>query len=167
MRVSVAIFCFMIVFISCKQSAINSKKYNYPNIKKNPVTEEYCGVKITDDYRNLENLKDSTVVHWFKNQELYTDSILNQIKGSEALFEKMKDYASKSKFETGGIRPLKNGNYFYLKLFVEDNAPTLFMKKSLDAKEEFLFDPKTYKKESGKSYAVRSYSPSWDGKKLP
>ncbi len=40
------------------------------------------------------------------------------------------------------------------------------MKKSLNNDEEFLFDPKEYKKDTGKSFQIRSYAPSWDGKKI-
>ena len=54
----------------------------------------------------------------------------------------MKSYASRNEFETYSIRVLANGNYFYLKHFAEDNTPALYMKKSLDSSEEFLFDPK-------------------------
>lgn len=160
------LFFFLILLNSCKKTETKDKAYNYPKIEKQSVKEEYCGVKITDEYRNLENLNDSSVVKWFKEQESFTKNILNQINGSEELFEKMKSYASKNEFETYSIRVLTNGNYFYLKHFAEDNAPALYMKKSLETEEVFLFDPKEYKKDSGKSFLIRSYTPSWDGKKI-
>ncbi len=160
------LFFFLALFNSCKKNTTENKAYNYPKIEKQSVTEDYCNVKVTDDYRNLENLNDSSVVKWFKNQERFTKNILDQIAGSDELFEKMKRYASKNEFETYYIRALTNGNYFYLKHFAEDNAPSIYKKNSLHDEEEFIFDPKKYQPESGKNYMIRSYAPSWDGKKI-
>ncbi len=113
MRAILPILFFLILLNSCKKNINENFIYNYPKIEKQKVTEEYCGVKVTDDYRNLENLKDSSVVKWFKEQEGFTKDILNQINGSEKLFEKMKSYSSRNEFETYSIRVLTNGNYFF------------------------------------------------------
>ncbi len=160
------LFIFLLMINSCKKTTTRIKTYDYPKIEKQIITEEYCGVKVTDDYRNLENLKDSSVIKWFKEQESFTKNILSQIKGSNELFEKMKGYASRSEFDIYYIRVLTNGNYFYLKRFAEDSAPALYMKYSIDGNEEFIFDPKEYKKKNDKSFMIRSYAPSWDGKKV-
>lgn len=166
MRRILPLFIFLLVVNSCKTTTDKKSTYDYPRIERQSVTENYCGVNVTDDYRNLENLNDSSVVKWFKEQESYTKNILSRISGSDALFEKMKGYASRNEFETYSIKVLTNGSYFYLKHFAEDNSPALYMKHSLDDAEEFIFDPKEYKKESKKRFMIRGYAPSWDGKKV-
>jgi len=40
---------------------MNQTKYNYPVAPSKPITEDYFGTKITDHYRNLENLEDPDV----------------------------------------------------------------------------------------------------------
>jgi len=152
--------------ISCMKSQTKTIIYNYPKIEKQSVTEEYCGINITDDYRNLENLQDSTVIKWFKKQETYAENILNKIKGRDDLFDKMKDYETRNDYETYWIKVLPNGNHFFLKHYAKDNAPMVYMKSSKENQEEFLFDPKEYNKETGKKFIIRDYEPSWDGKKL-
>ncbi|PIB23777.1 hypothetical protein BFP77_15830 [Maribacter sp. 4U21] len=156
----------MILLNSCKDTITENIAYNYPKIEKQSVKEEYCGIEITDDYRNLENLKDSSVINWFKEQEKFTKNFLNKINGRDELFDRMKGYASKNEFETYFIRVLTNGNYFYLKHYAEDNAPKLYMKRSLKNDDEILFDPKDYEKGNDENFTIRSYAPSWDGKKV-
>ena len=157
---------FLFVFNSCKEVTTEKIVYDYPKIEKQKVTEEYCGIEVTDDYRNLENLKDSLVVKWLKKQEDFTKNILNQINGRDELFKKMKEYATRNDFETYSIEVLTNGKYFYLKHFAEDNGPAVYMKDSINGEEEYVFDPKEYRKDSNKKFVIREYAPSWDGTKV-
>ncbi len=48
-------------------------QYNYPKTKTVDSSDTYFGVTYKDPYRWLENLKDSTVVNWFKEQKEFAD----------------------------------------------------------------------------------------------
>ncbi|WP_299836390.1 prolyl oligopeptidase family serine peptidase [uncultured Tenacibaculum sp.] len=166
MKKVISIFVLLLTIISCNNTTPKKNAYNYPKIEKEPVTEEYCGVSVTDDYRNLENLKDSSVIKWFEDQETYANNYLNKVKGSETLYKKMTSYASRSEFETKTIWMLDNGNYFYLKQYVKENKVILCKRNSLNGDEQFIFNSQEYKKGENKNYVIRSYVPSWDGKKV-
>src|SRR5215469_17794270 len=55
-----------------------------PSTPIKPVMDEYFGIKLTDPYRYMENLKDPEVVKWFKDQDDYTRAALARIPGRSA-----------------------------------------------------------------------------------
>ncbi|MEO1053988.1 MAG: prolyl oligopeptidase family serine peptidase [Bacteroidota bacterium] len=128
-----------------------------------PVTEGYFGKTIVDPYRNLENLKDSAVLEWFKAEADYTDNILNGITGREALIAKMKEYDEREQFSVTNINVTDDNQYFYMKQAADENVARLFYRAQLDAEEELLYDPKDFKPESGKTYVISYMRPNWDG----
>lgn len=68
------------------------QQYHYPETKRVAVTDNYFGTEVTDNYRWLENIKDSSVVKWFRDQADYTNSVLAKIPGQQMLineFEKL------------------------------------------------------------------------------
>jgi prolyl oligopeptidase len=49
-----------------------------PRTAKKPVTDTFQGVKVTEDYRWLEDTSDPTVRRWVKEQNRYTRAVLNK-----------------------------------------------------------------------------------------
>ena len=72
--------CILIVLafllVCCKE---NTTKLTYPQIEKQVAIDTYHGQQIEDPYRNLENLKDSTVINWLNAQTNYTKAILSKL----------------------------------------------------------------------------------------
>lgn len=71
---------------------ITSKKYSqtkidYPECRKEAVTETYFGIELTDEYRWLENAKDPEVLEWVDKENKFTDSWFDQ----EELAAKIKE----------------------------------------------------------------------------
>ena len=85
------IICFLgIVFLAgCSTSETRQKP---PLAQVSPVEDVYFGTKISDPYRYMENLKDSTVQQWFKAQADYSRKILNSIPGRQKLIDKMMEF---------------------------------------------------------------------------
>jgi prolyl oligopeptidase len=128
-----------------------------------PVVDEYFGTKITDPYRYMENLEDTIVQKWFKNQSEYSRIILNSIPGRQDLIDMMSEF---DKRQTARIRSLKitdNDRYFYLKSTPEDETEKVFYREGFEGKEVLLFDPKSYTNDSSIKYTVSSLYPSIDG----
>ena len=54
-----------------------------------PVTDDYFGTKVTDNYRYMENFNDEDVQQWVKAQADYTTNVLKQLPGRDAFFNRM------------------------------------------------------------------------------
>ena len=156
------VFC-----VSCKQNTEDVKKaFNYPVAPSEPVSETYFGTTIQDDYRNLENLEDSLVLKWFQEEGKFADNILNKISGREALIEKMMSYDQRKSYKVNNIRITESDEYFFLKQGADEDVARLFYRKNFGSEDELLYDPKSFKPESGNTYVINYLKPSWDGSYL-
>ena len=113
-----------------------------------PVIEEYYGLKIVDEYRNLEDLKDPITINWMKQQTNYANKILNEIPNRQYYLNKRLEYDGKKSFSVNNINITENDLYFYLKKNPVENSAKLFFRKGFVGKEIELFDPLDYKKEA-------------------
>src|SRR5512133_170639 len=64
-----------------------------PATPKRPVTETIHGVKVTDDYRWLENWNDPEVRRWTEAQNAYARSILDKLPNVEAIGRRLAQIA--------------------------------------------------------------------------
>jgi len=150
------------IFYGC--SDLNKElDLKYPKILPSPITENYWGVQITDSYRDMEKINDSVNVQWYKAQNELANSVLNKIKGKPSLIEKMKGMNNRYDYSIRKIRLTDNENYFYLKKNTGKKYFKLFYRKEFSGKEEFLFDPESYKPKSGNDFRINYIQPSWDG----
>src|ERR1700730_9633477 len=60
-----------------------------PATPKRPVTEEYQGVKVTDDYRWLENWDDPEVKQWSAAQNARSREYLDHLASRPAVKERL------------------------------------------------------------------------------
>lgn len=131
-----------------------------------PVIEEHYGFKITDEYRNLENLKDSSTINWMKQQTNYANKILNEIPNRQYYINKRLEYDGKKSFSVSNINITENDLYFYLKKNPVENSAKLFFRKGFGGKEIELFNPIDYKKETKKTFLINYIKPNYDGSKV-
>lgn len=75
------IYHYLLWYFVCKWTNKNIA----PSI---PATDEYHGIKVVDEYRNLEDLKDPATINWMKSQTDYTNSVLSQIPKKNFYLEK-------------------------------------------------------------------------------
>ncbi|MDR0792054.1 MAG: prolyl oligopeptidase family serine peptidase, partial [Chitinophagaceae bacterium] len=143
-KVSKKLIGLIILAASCTQP---TPQFHYPPTKEIPVTDDYFGTKIIDNYRWLEDLKNDTVQAWFKAQANFTDSIIGKIKGRDSLFNRMKEYNNMKGDILDGVRLVLVGKtYFYAKTKKSENLPKLYRRTLPDGAEELLFDPETAEK---------------------
>ncbi len=156
-----------IFLISCKQNAEENKRaYHYPEAPSEPISDTYFGITIQDDYRNLENLNDSLVLKWFKAEGKFANNILENISGRSELIEKMMKYDQRKSFKVTNINITEKDEYFFLKQEAHEDVSRLFYRKNFDSEDELLYDPKSFKPESGNTYVINYIKPSWDGSYL-
>lgn len=147
-------------FIFCLQSF---GQYHYPSTKMEDSTDTYFDVTYHDPYRWLEHIETPAVETWFKQEANYTDSILNNINGRDALIAEWKQL-DKLRPAVIGTFAYENGRLFYRKTLPGESVGKIYYKQGTDGQEQLLFDPTTFI--PGKTLSVQSISPSYDGKKL-
>ena len=119
----------------------------YPATAKRPVVDEYHGVKVTDDYRWLENGADAEVKAWSDDQNKRARAYLDGVPSRQALRDKIKSILSATSADRFALRMVKD------KLFAMKAQPPMqqdFLvvmgspdkaKTEADLKERVLVDP--------------------------
>ncbi|REC77115.1 prolyl oligopeptidase [Chryseobacterium elymi] len=138
-----------------------------------PVVDEYYGVKILDEYRNLENLKDSSTINWMKSQTSYTNSILNKIHKRNYYSEKRLEFDKKQGYSVSNLKITNNDKYFYLKQNAEEKIAKVYYRDGFAGEEKLLYDPTYFASLSENvnlnnkcEFIVNLISPSWNGNRL-
>jgi prolyl oligopeptidase len=139
---------------------------NQPVAPIQPVTDDYFGTDVVDDYRYMENFNDPTVQAWVKAQADFTIDTLSQLPGRSAFFDRMVELDCSVPAKVYGILRLANGNIFYLKIEAQEDVAKLYMRSSIDSPEILLVDPDRFRQETGNIHAINSFNPSGDGKYL-
>ncbi len=140
-----------------------SAQYHYPSTKMEDSTNTYFGITYHDPYRWLEHIETPVVETWFKQQAIYTDSILNNLNGRDSLMAEWKSL-DKLRPSVIGSFAWEGGRLFYRKTLAGENVGKVFYREGMNGQEQLLFDPTSYI--PGKTLSVQSIAPSFDGKKL-
>jgi prolyl oligopeptidase len=148
------IFCYQILFSQTQ-----------PIIKSIPSTDQYFETKVIDEYRNIENVKDSSVIDWMKEQNSYANSVLQSIPNRQYLIDKLGEMDSKNEYSISYLQVTNNDKYFYLKRQVKENTPKLYVRNGFNGKEELLFTSAEYKR-NNKEYVINYIKPNYDGSKI-
>ena len=149
---SVAIY---FVLISCNSTG---NKTTYPTTKKIPVSNNYYGTKIIDDYRWLEDDNSDDTKKWVINQNNTTFKYLDEIPFRNDLkvrLEQLWDYEKIS-------APFKEGQYTYF--YKNDglqNQSILYRENNKNKAEVFL-DPNSFSKDGTTSISTLSFSKTGD-----
>jgi prolyl oligopeptidase len=134
---------------------------NYPPTSKNPVTDEYYGIQVHDDFRWLEDSDDSAVKDWTTEQNKFTQSVLDRYPNRRPLYDRLEYLYSDTTiyFEIHYVK----GRLFALKFQPPRQQPYLVSLTSpYDVEsEKTVFDPNEY--DSSGNTAIDFYTPSLDG----
>lgn len=134
-------------------------KITYPATPKRPVTSEYFGVKVTEDYRWLENGQDPEVRAWVEAQNRVSHGILSAYPAQAAIKKHLKELYSQTSSTYYSLQ--KKGNVlFALKDQPPKEQPFLVTIKSPDdtSSVEVVVDPNVLDSTGGT--AIDFYVPS-------
>ncbi len=134
-----------------------------PATAKHPVTDEYQGIKVTDDYRWLENWDDPAVKQWNTAQNARSREYLDHLPARPAIRQMLKQALSASSAAYYGLE-YRGGTLFAMKYQPPQQQPMLVALPSADdpAGARVIFDPNASSAKG--SIAVDFYVPSLDGK---
>jgi len=110
-----------------------------PATPRIPVTDDYFGLKVTDHYRWMENVQDSSAMKWFEEQDAYAENIFHRISGRDQLLAEYDALDSTQKDEVWNLRK-DDDTYIYLRRNIKDDTRYLVRKKGENGKEEILID---------------------------
>ncbi len=130
-----------------------------PATKQQPVTDDYHGHKVVDDYRWLEDGNSPETEHWVAEQLAYTRGILDKLPGRDQLhahLEQLLQIGNLGGTEVGGEY------YFHTRREGTQNQPVLYVRKGVDGKDEVLVDVNALAKDG--TVALDWWVPSHDGK---
>jgi len=155
--------CLAICLLSLAAFAQSPAVAKPPDTPKRPVTDEYQGVKVTDDYRWLENWDDPAVKQWSAAENARTREYLDPLPSRAAVKERLQQLVAASSAAYYDLQ-FRGGTLFAMKYQPPQQQPKLVAMPSADdpAGAKVIFDPNAG---SGKgSLSVEFYTPSLDGK---
>jgi prolyl oligopeptidase len=134
-----------------------------PATPKKPVTEEIQGVKITDDYRWLENNNDPPVKAWVAAQDRRARSYFQALPEHAQIVEWLQKLAKTQSADYYGLER-SGDSLFAMKSQPGKQQDLLVRLKSPDdpTSEKVVLDPNTL--DIGGSTAIQFYFPSHNGK---
>lgn len=135
---------------------------NPPDTPKRPVTDEYHGVKVTDDNRWLENWDDPAVKQWSAAQNARTREYLDHLPSRPAIKERIQQLVAATSASYYDLQ-FHGGTLFAMKYQPPQQQPMLVALRSADdpSSAKVIFDPNAVSSKG--SLAVDFYSPSLDG----
>jgi prolyl oligopeptidase len=134
-----------------------------PATPRRAVADEYQGVKITDDYRWLENWDDPEVKQWSAAQNARSRNYLDHLPARPAVVQMLKQALSASSAAYYDLQ-FRGGTLFAMKYQPPQQQPMLVALASADdpASARVVFDPNASSAKG--STAADFYVPSLDGK---
>jgi len=136
-----------------------------PDTPKKPVTDEYQGVKVTDNYRWLENWDDPVVKQWSAAQNARTREYFDHLSSRPAIKERLKQLVGAGSAAYFSLQ-YRAGMLFAEEFQPPQQQPKLVVMKSADdpTSAKVIFDPNGASDKGALS--VDFYVPSFGGKYL-
>lgn len=127
----------------------------YPEIRKDTISDDYFGTRVSDPYRWLENDTSTETGAWVEAQNEVTFDYLNQIPYREALESRLTELWNYEKVGT----PFKHGEYYFI--YKNDgiqNQSVLYYQKGLDGEQKVLLDPNNMSEEGTTALSGMGFS---------
>ncbi len=118
-------------------------------------------IDTSDNYRFLENLKDSSSVKFIKSQNLKSENYFKNLKGLDSLASFMNSVENKEGEYLSFPKRLSDGTLFYKKWTPEDEYSSIYSYKN--GVEEKIFDFVKYYTDKFLDSYITYINPSWDG----
>lgn len=134
-----------------------------PATVKKPVIDTYYEIKVTDDYRWLEDGESADVRQWAEQQNQYTRQTLDRLPDRAVLFKRLEELNLGASADYLGLAE-SGGRLFALKMQPPRNQPLLITLKSADDLDSAKVIVDLHQLDSTDSTSIDFYVPSHDGR---
>lgn len=134
-----------------------------PLLEKRELVEDYYEYNVSDPYRYVENLNDSTLNDWIKKNNEHTNRYFANIESTENIINNILDPYVSSENESSSPLITINDLYFYVKTNTKENISKLYYKNDKSGEEKLIFDPISYKNIEGVNYSINHFKPCHNG----
>jgi prolyl oligopeptidase len=155
---------FMSILLTLAFVVIGTTLLGQPPVaEKRPVTDTYHGVKVTDEYRWLENASDPGVKAWSDAENRVTRKYLDALPARAAVYEELKKLYSQQSVHYSDLT-YSGGVSFAMKTQPPKEQPILVTLNSADdpGSERVIVDPNQIDAKGGTE--IDFYRPSRDGR---
>ena len=154
--------CLAICLFTLAAFAQNPAIPKPPDTPKHPVTDEYQGVKVADDYRWIENWDDPAVKQWSAAENARTREYLDRLPSRAAIKDRLQQLAAASSAAYWDLQ-FRGGTLFSMKFQPPQQQPLLVAMHSADdpASAKVIFDPNHHQ-----GIAVRSVLHPFAGRQV-
>jgi prolyl oligopeptidase len=129
---------------------------------KQPVIDDYSGVKVTDPYRYFETPGNPVLAAFFKSENAYARAVLAKLDPArQALFDRIK-LLDNSGTSVSSVQ-IAGNFYFYEKRNPGENTTKLYVRTIGAQDERVLIDPEKLVEKPGQHFTIEFYLPSYDG----
>ena len=154
---------FTALLLVCAAFAQSPSSAPLPATPKHAVVDEYHGVRVTDDYRWLENWDDPVVKQWSAAENAHTRAYLDHLTSRPAIAQRMRELIA-AKSDAYYDLHFRGGVLFALKSQPQKQQPMIVTLTSADdpASAKAVFDPNAASDKG--STGIDFFVPSFDGK---
>ncbi len=132
-----------------------------PPIDTNPVTDNYSGTRVVDNYRWLEDAKSTATRDFIDAENAYTNRYMKQARIRQQVVDDLTDLENVSAAD----RPRQRGeNYFFRKRLAGEQQYSIYMRIGWTGKDKRLVDPAQLSTDTNLSVHIEDVSR--DGKLL-
>ena len=128
-----------------------------------PVTDDYFGTKVVDNYRWMEKLDDPEMQRWTKAQTEYTRQMLDTLPGYPALLERVHELTTSYPAAVSDVQ-IVGGRYYSLRRPANAQSPKLYVRDGIKDEDRLLIDPEEIPGNDKSHYSISGYRPSPDGR---
>ncbi|HEU4981793.1 MAG TPA: S9 family peptidase, partial [Acidobacteriaceae bacterium] len=116
-----------------------------------PVTDNYFGTKVVDDYRWLENANTPETKAWIAEENAYTQKYLLQVKITPQIQRQLTALERVDHYSTPTLRA---GKYFFTKRLADENQASIYVRDGWTGKDVKLVDAAKLSKDQDTSVHI-------------
>jgi prolyl oligopeptidase len=137
---ALVVFCLPLA-LSAQKDAVHGRDGitlpSLPVADVHPVTDDYFGTKIVDNYRWLEDAKSPETRAWIDEENKYTQQYLSQVK---MLPEIRSGLTALERVDEYSMPILRGGKYFFEKRLADENQASIYMRQGWRGEDQRLID---------------------------